>query len=742
MTFTTALGLAREFAVLLLLLSLAALAVASMVGVGILSGPLAAALAVIAAAALVSMAGYGVLTGLLGLAPLWTVLFGLTLLLGLGAYATASFGVRGLWMSALGAAGMGLAALFLAVFNGTALLPFGVAMPALAFTVLAAMLAGSLGVMAHGVARRVAIDGEMAEPREVAALQSWRRAGTYLTVPPGWFDCRYAALGLPAVNPGLCASNPPQIASAPDWSTSASPETDTDQTLAALQGEAAEPAANAGSGANGPSSPAPDQIEPPQHLPQAPQAAPSPAAPAIETPDFATVLADNTVEQRDPSPLSASALETADAVLPDATPAPLPQVGAPQPDESIAALGLPSEEAAPQALSPDAASPLVGGDGVPPEPQGEDGPQLAALITEAAEASRTEFVCFPMLGPAADALCADQALTVADFDVSWLGAGADDQRASGVLERLSCYYDPALAVHLSVLVNLSADLAGTIPRSESPAAGNVRRADAIYEMVTRLISGFRNAASRTISTDLPTGDVPGGAQMPKASMSMYFAGGSSLRSPWASKEYGAGQIDRLFDLASDTHAFAMLKRMREEMRSVKLSTQAPPMVRSLSRLLEGRPSTQPGSEPAGRHQQVALLLTDRSAVDLPTGTAEQLAPQYEAAGVMLYAVTLGETAPDPELASLSHATGGQVFAVKDLESFAKVMDGMSRWTQSFCALRVTAPSFAFDLGGLSVTLERAQKDGCRLRQVATLSCEGVSMKRRLSSEIIGPELPR
>ncbi|MEO1292588.1 MAG: hypothetical protein AAFV62_07140, partial [Pseudomonadota bacterium] len=182
--------------------------------------------------------------------------------------------------------------------------------------------------------------------------------------------------------------------------------------------------------------------------------------------------------------------------------------------------------------------------------------------------------------------------------------------------------------------------------------------------------------------------------------------------------------------------FQLLRLLREAVKPLNLANEPVPLTRSLRRMIEGTGEAEDGGK---AKQRVAVLFTDVSAGRLPVGTADTLREGFEKAGLSLIAIEIGEGRADPELAALAEATGGQAIPVRDLGAFGGVVERLLSRAHRFCALRVTAPRSFFDAGPMSVTLERPQLSGCRLRQVATLSCEGVSMRQRISTEVLGAE---
>src|SRR5262249_54731200 len=154
----------------------------------------------------------------------------------------------------------------------------------------------------------------------------------------------------------------------------------------------------------------------------------------------------------------------------------------------------------------------------------------------------SSFVCFPMLGALADRLCPDPQLNQTDVEVSWRAPGGD---AFAAIDGLECFLDPTPPLYATLIVHLSADLAGMMPRAPGGGEGPmVRKSLSIYDMVTRLV-GLARAGGRD--------DASGGLYL-----SLFVANGSRLNSPWASQDFGPEMSDRLFDVASSAQTLALL----------------------------------------------------------------------------------------------------------------------------------------------------------------------------------------
>ncbi|MEO1292009.1 MAG: hypothetical protein AAFV62_04135, partial [Pseudomonadota bacterium] len=453
MTVITALGLARDFAAILLVASILVVAGATLVGAGVIGGQVAGGLSVAAVAALVAFAGYGLLAGVLGLSGAVIVAIAAVFLAGLAAYGFHQFGVRGLWLAVLATVGVGAATLFITTFAWEAAMPWGVLGPAVAFAALAALLLGTLGVTARAIERRIALDGAAASDGHQIAFAEWRSARRFVSNPPNWFDCAFASLGAKAARPGLCAANPPDVESAPAWA----------------QGEAAPLVADLPP--SRPELPGGDSDavarENVHDLPEdaSPDRLTDPSLPATDTPNFAQVLQDTASAPGDPDTLSKDDFATGDVaagVAGLASTRTADQVSD-QPERPLDAASLETpvlgqNEAGASPASLDAVRPAEGPSSM--APRDTDAP-IAEPKTGEDDALRTAFVCFPALGSASDDLCDAPAPGVEDFAVSWQTAGGD---ARAAVDQVECYADPDYALHLTVVLNLSGSLTSMMPR--------------------------------------------------------------------------------------------------------------------------------------------------------------------------------------------------------------------------------------------------------------------------------------
>lgn len=701
------LALARDVAAVLALVFMGLMAALFWSGQDGVSGGVAASVAVAAAAGLLALGLYGLLSAATGLSMAAIGLLFTALILAGAFYGAHAYGARGLWLAGLAMAGVALAWALLWVFSLRLGAGLGPAAPMVAYAALALFAAGALSA-----ASRAAQPETRAERTSGLMVSAQRMLGA----PPPWFDCAYAALGGSAANPAHCPFTPPEIAAAPPWAEEAeiprlpAPESAGLSALERSSGadEETARAPRLGRTPDLPALPAPprsgnpafDLAEtPPQAAPDAPDGLSPPAnrdlvaAPAEAEDAAAEVEQVAAAARRAVSGLAASpgrrepprqpAAPGLESPVPEGRPG--PEIAAFHPAEA-AAVAPPDAEAAPRRPSADSDRPM------------------------------TAFVCFPMTSLAADRLCPDQRFGVDDLEIAWrMPGGAARQSPAGV----ECYADPSAPLHATVMAHLSGDLAGLLPRGPEGQAGpgedRLRKAEALYEALTRLLSAARAAR---------------GDERARIMLSLYVAGGSSLRSPWAQQSFGPERADRLFDLGSISQSLAMLRRLREETQAVRKSRVGADFAESVRTMIRERPAAPTSAGAPARN--VVLLIVDSLAIEtFDEAEASRLGAELAAAGLTAMTVEIGPGGATPALTRLAERSGGVAVAAADAESLFEALSRALDKARRFCAVRVVGPERFFAEGAIEISLRRRMKDGCALEQIAAISCDGLSLKERV-----------
>lgn len=700
MSFFTAVSFARDAVAAALAASAVLAAFLSIYGVAGLTSGLAASLATIAASGLATVALYG-LAALLGETPAaiapWVAGAAAVLAIALGGYA---FGVRGLWLGGLVALGVGFGAAAAWSFGGRAEGWFGAAAPAMAVALMGLVTTAALGATLQNAARHPAYGPE-------AKRAFWRPARHAFATPPDWFDCAFAALGAGAVRPGLCPFNPPEVDSAPVWSVAAPSYRNADRKLA----RATAPDLPQSSDAADPS--------------PTPAVAFAPAAPSIETPDFDAIIG----QEEDVAPATPGALSGAlsgGAARMAALGAAAPGAGFDTGSADAPAGAGPQFGPSPAALSGDAAR----GDAAPPiagaAPTDGVGPGRIAALTAptdasftsaptaaAAEASRTEYICFPLGGVLAEQLCPDARIGPRDVEVAWRSEGG---AAFAAVEGVSCFVDDAKRLEAAFLIDLSAALEEPFDRGSDPAYGKIGKAEAVYTAFTRLIGG-RRAAQRGVGLE------PGAG----LTMSAYMAGGDALRGPWATIDHGVGKADRAFDVGSSGQTLALLRRLRQETQSLSGARDGAAFRDDLAAMLESAPRSAGGARPP-----IAIAVLD-AAVSASLSEADAAALEHDIAafGAPVFFIELGARGASDRLRRLADPVGGAAFAAPNADRVLDTVERVLQRAQSFCAIGVTAPAALFDERAAEVRLRRRMSDGCQLEQIAVLDCGSLSFDQRI-----------
>ncbi|MEO1330583.1 MAG: hypothetical protein AAFW46_13045 [Pseudomonadota bacterium] len=698
MSLTTALALGRDIAALAVACLLVLTAAASLSGGAGLAGGLAATVAAVAASSLATLALFGAVAIFVE-APLGALLIVIGAAAVVGGFAAAQFyGVRGLWLVTLAVLGALLAALILWTFMRHLGRPIGGVAPLAAAAVLALTTFGALGA----TLRAQSASGAAAP---LGAERPWRAATLLFATPPAWFDCAYATLGGEAVRPGFCAFKPPApVIAAPGSPTPGAPAAP--PTLAMAEPDRAGVAPISESEAAGP------------------EAASTPAFPTERTPDFAPLRENEAVRPNQPDRLGPAPTETplADGVEAASDAAGAAGLAAPDlgPTPSTAQSRQPVAEAPDPLDRPDAARVRVAAADRAPSPPRAEAPPVQSPGSD--ERRRTEFVCFPMPGGLADQLCPDDRVTPRDLSVRWLGAAASGGEARAGVDQIECFREPTMTLHATLVVDLNGAMAAGMPAGGAPARR--RKIDAVYDMLTRLIVEARaEAASDASAAD------PGGRAGPGLSLSAYIAGGSRLESPWASQQFGEGRRDRVFDVRSTRQTLALVRRIQTEAQALRRSASGRDLSETLAAVVIERPD-----DPEPPTQGLVLAAVDASAArTLEPGALRALSERYRAARLPLYVAEIGDGEPYEPLRRAAEATGGGAFSAADAESVSKIADRLLKRTNAFCAVRISAPESFYDAGGVQVRLRRALLDGCDFEQIATISCNGLSMSERIIS---------
>ncbi|MEL6280031.1 MAG: hypothetical protein AAFR28_14295 [Pseudomonadota bacterium] len=697
MSILNVLTILRDVSTVFLMLAVAALAYLLLSGSAFSAGVLGSLL-IATLSGVVALALHGLMTGLLGVSVTAALVLTLVIAVGVMLVGAQSYGARGLWFGLMSLVGVLGAWVFIWVFMRELSGPAALAGPAVAF-----VSAALLSVAALAASVRVAeTRAEAIESRQIVghAQREARLTAAVFGPPPSWFDCSYATLTGGRAESGKCASNPPPVEAVPAWA-GASPDM---RVAAALPRASTEP-----------DTPAKGDID----IGQAPPPASDPDVPSIDIPDFAPLgRGREDVAPDEPQRLQdvTGEIETSSVGDPDGpdTQAAAPVLsGAPRPAPDLEADDQPDIPAPQRAAAPVTELSALK---APAETQGVTGD----LARRGPERKRTEFVCFPMLGAVAEQLCPDERLEARDFEVSWLSPGGETIAAS---ESVECFQDSNAALHLTIIVNLSGDLVGTIRRTDQ-ATARVRKADALYDVVARIIGAARSSSRQD-------GDDGAEASAQRLLLSMNVINGSKLQSPWAARELGARKVDRLFDVRASGQTLSLLKRLKGETQGLRRETEAADLAVSLQETLATLPT--PKADPSlPPSQPLFLLLTDADAAQrFDEGAGEEVGALLSQLGAPFFSVELGSATPSADLRRLADASDGAAFAVISNKSLAGIVDRVIARARSFCALRISAPESFFSEGALQVRLRREMIDGCQFEQIATMSCDGLSRRERI-----------
>ncbi|MCI4666078.1 MAG: hypothetical protein MRY74_15285 [Neomegalonema sp.] len=672
MSLMNAVEIARDFAGFAALVLFGLFAALLWMGAINVSVSLAAAIAAAALGAVGAIAFYGLLAAA-GLGGVSIGLLGLALML-LGGFLSAQYyGVRGFWVFWTVAAGVGFGAMLLVlVHRGAA--PVGPFMPILAVAVLTLVVFGALGVVASQTSAR--------EDRR------FRLAVTDLTTPPEWFDCAYATFGGTAEKPAHCPFTPPKVVGAPSWAVDPKAPEATDAALAADARAAAEGVT-------------------PLAAADAPKESAAPKTKDLSTPSFDTAPGDPARPGEAPKDVAAPAVakgadeaRKTDSRDDRGKSVEAPKAPAPLPPSAVADPSAPKADA-PESAKVETASALPAAKNMDSAPASPSRP----------EASRSAFVCFSALGAAAQRLCPDQSLSERDLEVSWRDK---DGAAIGKAGSIECYFDPALALHVTTVVHVSGALAAEMPRDKA-ASGAMRRADAIYQMLTRL-AGAARAGARS--------------DQDKLFLSMYLIGGSPLREPWAEQSFGDGMADRLFDIRSTPQTLSFLRYLKLEIEALNAGTLRGDLASGVNAVIKGRPKA-----PFEVGESVILLLVDATeAGRLEKEAAIKLGDSAKAAGAPVYVIQIGEDRGHKTLEALAERSGGALIRAEHAEALEETIERTLRRARSFCAVRVTAPESFFKSGSVELRLRRKLEGSCELEQLAVVDCAGIKTTERISTD--------
>jgi Ca-activated chloride channel family protein len=80
----------------------------------------------------------------------------------------------------------------------------------------------------------------------------------------------------------------------------------------------------------------------------------------------------------------------------------------------------------------------------------------------------------------------------------------------------------------------------------------------------------------------------------------------------------------------------------------------------------------------GEGDRLIILLSDGQSADLPGSTPREIGDELAQAGIVLYAIHIGEGAVPEELHHLSRPTGGQVFSVRHPQALQGVFEHIDR----------------------------------------------------------------
>lgn len=744
MTLDTLLATARDVTALFVVCAIGLTAAVALSGAAGLSGGLAASLVVIGLAGVATFALHGLILAVATSGVAVGVFATAALLIGAAFLATHQYGARGLWLAALAAVGAALAwGLIAATQRGSGaavatLLGLGPPDSARAMAITAAAPAFLLAVFALlafgalAAAHRAAQNGAATNTEMVASGPTRLGEGARLAfaAPPAWFDCLYATLGGAARDPALCVFTPPTVESDPQWARSEAPPP-ADPALAAAARAPDEPGDAAV--ARVPASltmPADPAVETPAFAPLDPaEGAPPPSETAsISAPASPDAAGPPDVSQEARVSDTPEGAPEADATAPTtlSTP-PLAASLAPEADsqaDAQAGGGAAAEigDTAPQPIeAPPGVSVADMGDLVQPTADGA----VALASAGLGERRRSEFVCFSMMTVEPERLCRDQALSLADFSVTWREPGGE---ATAPPESVECFYDPRLPLHASLFVHLSGELAEPMARAAAADAARIRKADAIYEMVTRLVGGVRASAADR------------GAQGAEAlaedrlDLSLHIANGSDLLSPWAAQDFGRDRRDPIFNLRSSGQTLALLRRLKTETQAVRRGADGPPLAETLEAALASRPAAPAWrTEAAGSGRQGAfIVVADAAAAEtLSEEEAARLAGAFRAAGAPIVFLVVGAVERPAGAQRLAADTGGVSAATASLDGLSDALSAALERLRSFCALKVTAPESFFDAGEFEISLRRRLTDGCVAEQIAVRRCDGLEMRERL-----------
>lgn len=674
MAVVNAVEIVRDFAGLAALALLALLAALLWTGAAGVTASLAAGVAGVAAGALGAIAFYGLFGALAGLGGGGAALIGAVLLL-VGGFLTAQYlGVRGFWVFSTLALGAFLGAGLVWLFARGATAPIGPFAPLLAAAVLLFVVFGALGAV------KTALAGAPEERR-------LRFAAADLAKPPAWFDCAYATLGGAGEAPGRCRFTPPEVDASPEWASDLAAPSPLDLAMAPDARRSADRA------------PAPG-------LAAAPDPGAAPAAADVSTPSFETEpLETATAPRGAPDAIAApqTASDAADARRSDSSQDRADPV--PSAPEDPAALGSAATPDAPARAPNDGPATVIGAAAPLAQAAGVDAPLTPP---QSFDRSRARSVCFSGLAASTERLCPDQTLSERDLEVAWRDADGQAIAAVGAIE---CYFDPTLALHAVVLVNLSGALTEPLPNGPV-GAGSVRRADAVRQMVTRMVGSARGGG-------LEEGDV--------FYVSLYFAGGSPLRAPWAEQAFGAGQVDRIFDIRSPRQTLALMRAFRAEVEALGPGALRGDLASAIDAAIQDMPAA-----PFEFGERLILLVIDSAdAAQLDDEAAVKLGETAAASGALIFAIEIGDEtgAEGPRL--LAERSGGAHYRARSAAELEAIVDRALRRARSFCAVRVTAPESFFESGSVELRLRRELDGACVLEQVAVIDCDGVSASERI-----------
>lgn len=645
---------------------------------------------------------------LLAAAILWSQAGAVTAALAISAAAAAAGGVAAIAVAGLGGAlgapplwiALAVAALFVALAFWSAL-TFGVrglwltsaaglgaAFGAVLLILFArAGVAGAAGpLVALGL---LALLGAGGLGAAAAAPEARARTAADLLRPPAWFDCAYGALGGTALGRGRCAFAPPVARTYLENTPALAPDTSPAR-QSFSDGEAGETRPLAAPDALADAPPPPTDLAedapPPdmggRHATSAPlkvSAGPAPeVAAAQQEPQVS----------RDPG---AVPTPPRTALAPNAAPSAPDQDAVASPDTAAAmgAVAVRAAYAAPPAQ-----------DGAPASQVGQVG---------GSDRRRSAFVCFPLLGAHAEQLCPDRRFDPGSVSVSWSAPGG---RAAASVDSVECALDRSAVSHVSFVIGLPTDPNRRLSRGEGGGEA-VRSGDALHLAMTRFLSAAR-----------------AGVSLSELYLSAVFLNGSRLSGAWAGHDLGVERSDRLFSVTSGAQTLALLRRLKAEAGAAKPQVSAKELLDGLNASAQERP------EPTSRATQaMTVLLLDAAAVETPNpDQIEAAARVARKAGGPLFVVALTEDGAAPEaLSRLAEAAGGAAYGAGHLAGLTAALENVVLRARSFCAVRVSAPESFFEDGPVEIMVRRQMSDGCKLRQVAALSCGAAELRNEIET---------